>query len=178
MLLFSMAKSRKRHRRKIRAVVIDGEIVRIPLTQGKEAIVDLADLERVREFNWHLDRSGSGRTYCRTTISGVGGNIERVRLHNIILDRRSGFVADHINGDGLDNRRCNLRYATVRDNARNVKSERSKGVHFQKDTGLFRAVLILGEFKSRDEASDAYDRALAQVFPEFGQPNKKRAANP
>jgi hypothetical protein len=96
--------------------------------------------------------------------------------------RTTSLVIDHINGDGLDNRRANLRLATVAQNAWNSKKRNSrsgyKGVWFARDKGLWRAAIVyhgrrihLGYFKDKISDAKAYDTAARKYYGEFAKPN-------
>ena len=89
---------------------------------------------------------------------------------------------DHINGDGLDNRRCNLRPATSAQNnanARRVRTSRSpyKGVE-RESSGKWRARICphgqrinLGLYGTAEEAAHAYDSAAREIYGEFAYLN-------
>lgn len=86
-------------------VIVDGDIARIVLTNGKDetqgiAVVDVADLKRVKEHRWTLNGNGYVRTFIGTTP---------MYLHRFICDYDGNLTVDHINRDKLDNRRSNLR---------------------------------------------------------------------
>jgi hypothetical protein len=78
----------------------------IPLTQGKFAIVDAEDYERLSKYKWHVDK-GDSTYYAARGI--VGKNF---RMHREILNAPEGLVVDHRNHNGLDNRKKNLRLCT------------------------------------------------------------------
>lgn len=154
--------------RKPRAAEIEGDIAYVELSQGNVSVIDAADAAFISQWNWQTWQSGSGKLYA-----GRRFGQKTVRLHQLLLPSKPGYVVDHVDGDGLNNRRSNLRYATARDNSRNVNATRKvpKGVYFQKHRNIYVARLHIGEFSSLDEASRAYDEVLRLVFPEFGRPN-------
>ncbi|MHC4207804.1 MAG: HNH endonuclease, partial [Planctomycetota bacterium] len=93
-----------------------------------------------------------------------------------------GYIVDHINGNGLDNRRANLRLATVAQNAWNSKKRNPrsgyKGVWFAADKGLWRAAIVchgrrihIGYFTDKIAAARAYDAAARKYYKEFARPN-------
>ena len=88
----------------------------LELTQGRVALLDDEDFERVKGYSWHAAESRPGYVYARRTVFG---NKSRYLHHDVIGHPRGGFVVDHINGDTLDNRRENLRFVTVGENSRN-----------------------------------------------------------
>ena len=98
----------------------DEEIRYIPLTKGKVAIVDAADYEWLSRYKWHVEEPGPGRFYASRATPGHA----RIGMHRAIMNPPKGMVVDHINGNGLDNRRCNLRICTPRQNSCNRSKHR------------------------------------------------------
>lgn len=154
----------------------------IRLTKGHVALVDDADLERViAAGSWQLSKCG-GLLYAQH-----GGNRTGVRLHTFLT---GWTLVDHINGDGLDNRRANLRPATPGQNAANMRRPRNntsgfKGVTLYRRTGRWRAHITvdqrqrhLGYFDTAEEAAHAYDTAATQTWGEYARLNypKEHAA--
>jgi len=150
----------------------------IPLTQGKVAIVDEEDADRVLAFKWSATR-------CRDTGRYYAGRREGrrfVSLHRFILNAPPDRQVDHVNRDGLDNRRSNLRLATPSQNQWN-RERRSdnrtgfKGV-FAHKSGKWQALIkanrkhiYLGLFDSKEDAARAYDLAALLLHGEFARIN-------
>jgi hypothetical protein len=143
----------------------------IPLSRGRFiALVDDEDYERIAAHRWH--RKGSDAFYA---VRWVEGNTRRVRMHREVLGVGSDVIVDHANGDGLDNRKVNLRVCTPADNARNsraLRGQRVKGVQFL--DGRWRArvridgrLTHIGSFGTAVEAALAYDAAARLHFGEF-----------
>lgn len=157
-------------------VTIEGkECVRLALTQEQFAIIDIEDYPRVKKFLWFAVRTPRNTFYARS-----GKDNENCLLHRFILDQASidvEMVVDHKNGNGLDNRKSNLRVCTQSENSRNrsgaSKVTQFKGIYLSKNTGKWIATLNLGSFDTEEEAARAYDHALRYVFVEFGKPNFK-----
>src|SRR5688500_491678 len=147
----------------------------IPLTQGYYALIDDDDFDWLSKLNWHAKVR---HTKVSTTVY-AGTNIIRdpcnwrngyrwVSMHRLILNEPDGEV-DHINGDGLDNRRSNLRVCTHSENLRNRRPYgRSKflGVVFDDSGGSWRqpwraniGQRRLGRFTTEEAAARAYDAA-------------------
>ena len=165
----------------------------ISLTQGLVALIDAADYEaeHVVEFGngitWH-GRIGE-RPWCasvkkHTTYakSSIFGSLE-LRLHRAVMDAKLGELIDHIDGNGLNNRRNNLRRATSQGNSANSKRQigsasRFKGVGFHKQTGKWEACIRcngkkqhLGLFANEIDAARKYDEAAVRLFGEFAKLN-------
>ena len=111
-------------------------------------------------------------------------NERTVRMHRAILDVPKGKIVDHINHNGLDNRRANLRVATRRQNAWNKRKRRSKcssqykGVMWLKKAGKWQArisckgrSIVIGYFDDEKAAARAYDARAAELFGEYAAPN-------
>lgn len=152
----------------------------IPLTHNRNAIVDTADFEWLSQFNWYLNPSSHGdpeRNYAATKIDS-----KRVRMHKMI----TGWPeTDHHNGDGLDNRRHNLRKCTNQQNQYNKKkvstwkgrktTSRFKGVgvtpygHWRATIRVNGKPVNLGNHKTELAAAQAYRKAATKLFGEFAR---------
>jgi hypothetical protein len=143
------------------------------------AIVDAADLALVADYNWCL-KEGHGRQYAHTRIND-GTMVRWVRMHLLIMPGHPEI--DHADGNGLNNRRGNLRPATHSDNLGNAKLHRDsssgyKGVSLYRPGGTWRATIVqnyrqkcLGYHRSVLDAAKAYDLAAFQTFGEFARTN-------
>lgn len=166
------------------AVEADGQTaLKIPLTQGRFALIDPADYEIVRTRSWVLYRGRHGNLYARAFDCVRDGRKHHISMHKAIMRTPPGMEVDHINGDGLDNRRTNLRLCTHQNNMRNMKpgrpaSSRFKGVAWYRRDGRWRAYLVidakqthLGYFDDETEAAHAYDRAARRHFGAYARLN-------
>jgi hypothetical protein len=156
---------------------------RVPLTQGHYAIVDPADFPHLSRYKWRLCRTkGKNVLYAERSIRKANGKYSRILMHRELIYAPEGCVIDHINGNGLDNRRANLRLATVAQNAWNSKKRNPrsgyKGVWFAAEKGLWRAAIVyhgrrihLGYFKDKIAAAKAYDIAARKYYKQFARPN-------
>lgn len=153
---------------------------RVPLTQGKHALVDDEDHRWISNYQWYY---GSGGYPCRGVDVG-NDNIIIVLMHRLILRVREGVKVDHINGDTCDNRRENLRIAddsqnqANRQKLRKRKSSQYKGVHrshsgkrWTARIGVRGSKHHLGTFIDEEEAARAYDSAAAYYFGEYAYLN-------
>jgi hypothetical protein len=150
----------------------------IPLTQGYEAIVDDMDATRVLAHKWYVRHTARRWFYGEAKIPRRG----RVRLHRFILDAPPTCDVDHVNGNGLDNRRSNLRLASNSQNGANrqlnVNSKSGlKGVSLL-PSGRYHSVIRvrgvlyrLGTYDTREAAACAYDRAAIEHFGEYARTN-------
>jgi len=162
--------------RKIRPIRVEGNVAYVPLTQGREAIIDAADVPLVAGYNWRL---GKGDYEVRSYRDS--GKQIAVYMHREIIRCQAGYEVDHVNGDGIDNRRDNLRAATKAQNAYNVgprahNTSGFKGVTFYKPTKKWRAMIMaqgkrryLGYFTTPESAASAYAAASASLHGEFGR---------
>lgn len=151
----------------------------IPLTRGKVAIVDDRDYERVAQYKWcaHYD---SWNWYAVRSTK-INGRFTLEKMHRYILGLTKGDKKriDHQNGNGLDNRKENLRLCSAGQNAHNRRKYRTKNPtsHFK---GVFRSrnkwhaeimvkgvTIRLGAYSFEEVAALAYDLAALKYFREF-----------
>jgi hypothetical protein len=113
----------------------------IPLTQGKVATVDDEDFTELSKHRWCAQKNK--RTYyAARTPPAVDGKRRLIFMHLVIAKTPGGLVTDHINGNGLDNRKENLRFVTHRENCQNrhtKKSSKYAGVDWKKNAKKWRA---------------------------------------
>lgn len=162
----------------IRPIRVEGNIAFVPLTQGYEAMIDAADVHLVEGFNWCASVDGN-TIYAQR--SGPRPEKRTIILHRVLMGEPEGLEVDHCNGNGLDNRRANLRVATTAQNAQNRRiTERNtsgfKGVHWDKRDRKWRARIVLdgerislGLFTTPEAAHAAYCSASAKFHGEFGR---------
>src|SRR3990167_7117239 len=152
----------------------------IELTQGEVAIVDDADYDYLSQWNWSLYRKTGRRSYyAQRSMPLPDGRKTTIQMHRHILSAPIGVQIDHVNGNGLDNQRCNLRLCTHAENRRNMDAYRNctsgyKGVHWHRQRKKWRAVInyqkksiSLGLYKNKEEAAIAYDEAAKKYFGKF-----------
>lgn len=142
---------------------------------GKDdfACVDQADFLFLSSFKWTLQKGGKNKyAYCFR-------DGKRISMHRLLFDSPKGMEVDHVNGDGLDNRRENLRVCSHAENMRNRGIQKNnhsgfKGVYFDKEKKKWVAKLIFEgkkvlqkRFDSKLEAAKTYREAALFYFGEF-----------
>jgi hypothetical protein len=154
------------------------------MTQPRYTIVDPADYERLRKYEW-TTRKGTNSFYVRRHVAGYKGKKQTiVYMHQETIKVPKGLIIDHINNDGMDNRRANLRAATRAQNSRNRKNSLKsggsiyKGVSWDKKSRKWKArigcdskTIYLGHFENEIDAAKAYDWAAKKYHGEFASLN-------
>lgn len=156
----------------------------IPLSRGLVALVDDEDYDRVTAVGKWYANPCARTFYARKNFYLGGGRhaprYASLRMHTLI----SGWgLVDHINNDGLDNRRANLRPATEQQNSKNRQRRSTntsgyKGAALVKGRGVWRAEIgvgaqrrYLGRFHDPISAALAYDAAARELYGEFAHLN-------
>lgn len=147
--------------------------VEVALTRGMVALIDESDMPLVSGRRWQAV-PGRNTWYARSATS-CNGAFVGLRMHRVILSAPAGLEVDHINGNGLDNRRINLRLAdrTLQRLNQKIRSDNQSGftgVYRCKTTGRWAARLDvagetfwLGRHDTPEEAARAYARRLAEI---------------
>jgi hypothetical protein len=152
---------------------------RIQLKNGLEAIVDDEDYNELIKYNWYGNKSRDIIYVKRKTRKLDNRNEKIISMHRQLMGFPEGRHIDHINNNGLDNRRCNLRICNNSQNMWNRKrrlhnnNNEFKGVSWFKRLRKWRASisLTIGYFDSKEEAAKAYDEAAKRLFGEFANLN-------
>lgn len=145
----------------------------VPLSRGKSSLIDREDAAKVMKYKWHFN----GRYAVRN--AGRHPNRKTMFLHHVILPQKAGFDIDHINGDTLDNRKQNLRYATHRQNMRNrtgvakpIKGVSQNGLKWRCRITTELGTIMVGNFYSPNAAAIAYNLAAKHYFGDFASLNE------
>lgn len=149
----------------------------ISLGHDRYVIVDDGDYEYLSRWKWCYQPRGHGYAARNS------GRSKTFHMHRVILNAPKGMEVDHINGNGLDNRRCNLRLCTKAQNQHNQRPKRQgtslfKGVSLNSakrkwvaQVCVNKRKLHLGYFEDETEAAHAYDQAARLHFGEFARTN-------
>lgn len=157
----------------------------ITLSNGETTLVSPEDYTRFCRFRWHKHSKGYAVRYMR-----FSNGTRLLYMHRLVAGVSGSwgkyYVADHANGDRLDNRRENVRVATVAQNSRNRRPKEDctsayKGVWHEPQSSRskpWRASITfegvkynLGNHASEKEAARAYDRAALELFAQYARLN-------
>jgi len=153
-------------------------------TYGLKTIqVDDSDFDYLSSYKWHVKTYDGKVFYAATKVTFSRGSSMSVAMHQIILGKPiKGFTIDHVDGNGLNNQRRNLRTCTYSENMRNSRTPISnksgfKGVRqgwnsrWRADICINSKMLFVGSFKTKIEAAKAYNEAAIKYHGEFAKLN-------
>lgn len=145
----------------------------IVLRDGSEVIVDDEDFEKVSKHRWYLMKSTNKTSSYAVRKSGR----KNVLMHREILHAPKLTICDHINGNGLDNRKANLRLCTREQNARNrrlnsnsktgLKGVYKNGKKYRAQIRYCNTKVYLGRFSTPEEAYEEYKHVARQLFGDY-----------
>lgn len=151
----------------------------ITIDKKYRVLVDDADYELVSGFRWSVLIGKNGYPYAMRWVSS-----KPVLMHRFLLSTPKGMVVDHINGNGLDNRRENIRICSHTENMRNRRINRNnttgfKGVSvslgrkkkYQASLERFGKKITFGYFEKLEDAARAYDIGARMYFGDFARTN-------
>lgn len=162
----------------------------IVLTKGKIAFVDDEDYEQTMKYRWRAqqEKTRNGNlwyaiisSFSHPIVTPTGQRYWM--MHRLLLQAVPGQMVDHVNGNGLDNRKCNLRWCTNSQNQANTDrhprgSSQYRGVHWRirdqkwgATIKIMKRTYRLGHFLSEEEAAIAYDHAALAAWGEFARLN-------
>lgn len=148
----------------------------IKLTNNKVALIDSEDYKLVSKYKWYCSNN-CGKLYA------VNKNKKVLYMHRLIISAPKGYEVDHINGDGLDNRKSNLRLCSSSQNKYNQKistinTSGFKGVTWNKNRNKWQSQIgcgkkykYLGLFKDKHAAAKAYNEEASKLFGKFARVN-------
>lgn len=155
----------------------------IPLTQGKFTLVDEDRFFELSVNKWLAIKGPTGHWYAKR-VEYRDGKRRGIYMHNEILQTPSGFMGDHRDGDGLNNRGTNLRISTNSQNLMNIVNRSSTGYKgvCRVRGGKFTAKVMasgfkryLGRFEDPEDAARAYDDAAREMHGPNGRYNFPRS---
>jgi len=149
----------------------------IKLTRGLTTVVSSSDYLLVLKRKWQAATAYG--TYYAVRTEQRNNVRRRITLHGFLLKPPKGLFVDHINGDGLDNRRSNLRIVTRAQNQQNrrvryKKTSSYKGISYNKNNGMWTVsithegeTLICGSFANEIQAAMHYDKFAIRLFKDY-----------
>jgi len=150
---------------------VDGVLCRhIPVSGGYKAIVDAADYEWLMQWRWNSLASKNRTVYVQRNLPREDKTRGTISMHRQIAATPEKPQVDHINHNGLDNRRKNLRPCTVLENARNSSVRKCnkfgiKGIVYA--NGTYGFTLHCRGFKTVEEAAEARWKIIQELHGEF-----------
>ncbi len=160
----------------------------ITLTSGNKVLVDNEDYDRIASLGKWSEEHGYAVRQIR--IGGRGGVVKRIWMHRLVLSVVDAYPAvevDHVNHNGLDNRKVNLREVAKSGNQRgrtrnaSKKSSSYKGVFYDPSPrgkkpwrGMIRVDGVLrsfGRYITEEEAARIYDQKASELFGEHAKLN-------
>lgn len=153
-------------------------------THGKkEVLYDDEDCDKISKYRWRLHKNQAGNFYAIAHGPVINGKEKSIRMHHVIMN--NSFI-DHINGNGLDNRKENLRPSNHKRNARNrQKLYKKEGILHSKYKGVTRhgkkwragitvdgKYICAGRFENELDAALAYNDLAIKFFNEDSFLNK------
>lgn len=157
---------------------------KIKLTQNQYALVDEEDFDFINQFRWQAIYKPNSNYFIATKADKrINGKQRHTYMHRLIMNAPTGLDIDHINHDGLDNRKCNLRLCTKKENRMNIKKKESrwgyKGIDFRDSNKnkwiaqikFNKKSIYIGCYPDKISAAKAYDEKAKELFGEFAHLN-------
>lgn len=148
----------------------------IPLSRGFVALVDDEDYRELARHKWSVNGAGRYASRNNKQVDGKRVSPGAILMHRQILNAPGGMEVDHINGNGLDNRRSNLRLCTHSQNGKNARQPPGRALFrgVEPHQGKYRARICVDgrrvhfwPFETPIEAARAYDAAAKRPHGEF-----------
>ena len=154
---------------------------RIPLTQGLYVLVDDEDFEYLNQWNWYAHKQGN--TYYAKRTTGKDYKVIIVHMHRVISNVPTNKIVDHVDGNGLNNQKDNLRVCNKAQNGMNRPKQNNntsgyKGVGWDKSRNKWKAQItldgknrLIGRFENLQDAARAYNNEAVKLHGEFAHLN-------
>jgi len=173
----------------MRGLFLGVKMKTIKLTQGKYTLVDDEEFDKLNQYKWHAEKA----PYTYYAVRSVGSHAarKRIRMSRFIMNAPEKMYVDHINHDGLDNRKENLRICTHAENSRNKKSHidgssEYLGVshrrYFKKNGNyserwvteimFCNKRIYIGRYRNEIDAALSYNQKAVELFGEFANLNE------
>lgn len=141
----------------------------IPISQNKVLMIDYSDYELVKQYTWCAHRNHNVY-YAETNMLKIHGKSKSLQVHRLLLNSPRGMVIDHIDGNGLNNCRDNLRVVSPKVNQWNrSKLDPDRGI-YQRKSGKWQAQLsinsknkYLGIFDSKEKAQEEIKKQIIKT---------------
>ena len=161
----------------------------IPLTRGLFAKVDDDDFEHLNQWKWHAYTDGHTYYAVRHTPISEDPKRKNIQMHRVIMSTPKDMVVDHINHNGLDNQKHNMRNCSHAQNIYNMKSRKNetstyKGVslyanrtkkktyyYWEANINFGKKTEFLGLFETEELAALAYNKRAGELFGKFAYLN-------
>lgn len=165
---------------KTKPIRVVGDVAYIPLTKGFEAVIDSSDIHLVENKSWRANVKNH-TVYAISSDKRVGGSRPTIIMHRVIANTPDGMDTDHVDGNGLNNKRSNLRNSTRSENLCNTSAKPNnssgfKGVSWEKRYNRWRALIKkngksyhLGLYKTPEDAFMAYCKAAIVFHGDFAR---------
>lgn len=155
---------------------VQNGLIAVPLDLWLSAVISQQDFKKVAPHRWYAVKGKGSTFYAAATCQG-----KTIWMHRLVKDAPSGVLVDHKDGNGLNNRRSNLRFATQQQNAVNrgpsaanrtgYKGVVACGGQFQAQIQRHGVLRQLGVYDTAEEAACAYNAAAIRADGEFARAN-------
>ncbi len=159
---------------------------KIKLTQNKYALVDSEDFDILNIYNWYVTKTKISKSFYAKRMETIGGKRITITMANQIMGSvpKGKKEVDHIDGNGLNNQRKNLRWASRSENMRNIGKKKNntsdykcvypvtKSNSWQVYVTHLGKKIYLGVFKTKELAAKRYNKFAKKFYKEFAKLNK------